>query len=212
MRFFLPLFLLLPLAVQGDNKRIEVGRFSAGDLTGWQEKVFLGKTDYRLVSNSGKTVLEAISNGAASGRFKEVHIDLTQTPVMHWSWRADNLLQGVDERSKGGDDYAARIYVVFSGGLFFWRTRAINYVWSSNQPPGTIWDNAFTAKAKMVAVQSGDARLHQWVAEKRNIAADYRKLFGKDIGTIDAVAIMTDTDNSGQHAVAYYGDIWFGAE
>jgi hypothetical protein len=102
--------------------------------------------------------------------------------------------------------------VVFSGGLFFWRTRAINYVWSSNQPEGASWPNAFTGNARMIAVESGPQRLGQWVSEQRNVAEDYRRLFGGEPGSVDAVAIMTDTDNSGQQASAWYGDIWFAAD
>jgi len=204
--------LLLPLLLTAAGERIDIGRFSAGDLAGWEEKAFDGQTDYRLVSYRGRTVLEAISKGSASGRFKKVSIDLRQTPMLHWSWRAGNLLDGVDEQSKPGDDYPARVYVVFSGGLLFWRTRAINYVWSSNQAAGTTWENAFTGNARMVAVEGGRERLGQWVSEKRDVAADYRRLFGKEPGTVDAVAIMTDTDNSGQRATAWYGDIWFGAQ
>lgn len=212
MRFRLLSLLLLPLFVSAANERIEVGRFSTGDLEGWEEQVFDGKTDYRLVENSGKTVLRARSNNSASGRFKRVRIDLEDTPVLHWSWRVNNLLSNVDERTKAGDDYPARLYVVFSGGLFFWRTRAINYVWSSNQPVGTTWDNAFTGNAKMIAVESGDIWLGEWVGVERNVAADYRRLFGQEPGMVDAVAIMSDTDNSNQQATAWYGDIWFAAE
>ncbi len=204
--------LLLPVALIAADVVVPVGHFSRGDLTGWQEKTFSGETDYQLFRLNNHTSLRARSNGTASGRFKQVAIDLGATPVMHWSWKVDNLLQGIDERTKAGDDYPARVYVVFSGGLFFWRTRAINYVWSNNQPVGTTWSNAFTGNAKMVAVESGAENLGQWVSEQRNIAEDYRRLFGKEPGRVDAVAIMTDTDNSGQHASAWYGDIWFAGE
>lgn len=212
MKFRLLTLLLLPIALSAASQRIEVGRFSAGDLEGWEEKIFDGRTDYRLVENSGKKVLQARSNNSASGQFKRLRVDLNKTPIMHWSWRVENLLTDVDEQTRAGDDYPARVYVVFSGGLFFWRTRAINYVWSNNQPIGTTWDNAFTANAKMIAVESGDTWLDQWVGVERNVAADYRRLFGKEPGTIDAVAIMSDTDNSNQQTTAWYGDIWFTAE
>lgn len=210
MRIRLLVPLLIPLLVSAAAHRIDIGRFSAGNLDGWEEKVFSGQTDYQLVENSGKKVLQAKSHASASGQFKRVRVDLGRTPVLHWSWRVENTLKGVNEKNKSGDDYPARIYVVFSGGLFFWRTRAINYVWSNNQPVGTTWKNAFTSNAMMVAVESGDNRVGDWVEEKRDIMADYRRLFGKNAGTVDAVAIMTDTDNSGQQATAWYGDIWFG--
>jgi hypothetical protein len=204
--------LLLPLALVAADAVVPVALFSRGDLEGWQEESFAGETDYSLFNENNLTSLRAVSNGTASGRYKKVRIDLKETPVLHWRWRVENILEGVDEQRKSGDDYPARVYVVFSGGLFFWRTRAINYVWSSNQPVGTSWSNAFTGNAKMVAVESGSEKLGQWVGEKRNIAEDYRRLFGGEPGTVDAVAIMTDTDNSGQSATAWYGDIWFAAE
>ena len=204
--------LLLPLGLFATTSTVPIGLFSRGDLSGWKEKVFAGETEYRLFRNNNRTTLRAQSHAAASGRYKKVKVDLKDTPVLHWSWKVDNLLEGVDEQSKSGDDYPARVYVVFSGGLFFWRTRAINYVWSSNQPVDTTWPNAFTGNAKMVAVESGPDQLGRWVIEQRDVAADYKRLFGEDPGTVDAVAIMTDTDNSGQRASAWYGDIWFASE
>ncbi len=212
MRSLLIGVLLLPLGLVAADSVVFVGLFSRGDLKGWQEKRFEGETEYRLSRENHLTSLRAHSEGAASGRFKETTVDLSTTPVLHWSWRIDNLLPNVNEQTKAGDDYPARVYVVFSGGVFFWRTRAINYVWSSHQPVGTTWPNAFTANAMMVAVQSGPQQLGQWVSEQRNVAEDYRQLFGEEPGTVDAVAIMTDTDNSGQHATAWYGDIWFSSE
>jgi hypothetical protein len=212
MKALLIIALLLPLPLLAADAEVPVALFSRGNLGGWQEEIFAGETDYRLFNDDNLTSLHAVSNGTASGRYKKVRIDLNETPVLHWRWKVANILEGVDEQRKSGDDYPARVYVVFSGGLFFWRTRAINYVWSSNQPVGTIWPNAFTGNAKMVAVESGPEKLGQWIGEKRNVAEDYRRLFGSEPGTADAVAIMTDTDNSGQRATAWYGDIWFAAE
>lgn len=203
--------LLLPLTLLAGADQIVVGHFSAGDLSGWEARTFKGETTYRLVKLDGKNVLRAESKATASGRFRKVKIDLKKYPFLNWSWKVDNLLPGLDEQSKAGDDYPARVYVVFSGGLAFWRTRAINYVWSSNQAPGTRWDNAFTANAKMIAVQAGSDQPGKWVTVQRDVAEDYRQLFGKEPGKVDAVAIMTDTDNSGKEALAWYGDIWFSA-
>ncbi len=203
-------FLVLVLPALAD--RVAVGRFAEGDLTGWQSKSFAGKTRYELREDAGRTALHASSDNTASGLFHEVKVDLDRTPYLHWSWKVENLLDGGDERGKAGDDYPARIYVVFSGGLFFWRTRAINYVWSSNQPIGSQWPNAFTGNAAMIAVRRGPAELQQWLSEKRDVKADYRRLFGTEPGEISAVALMTDTDNTGLQAEAWYGDIWFESE
>ncbi|MGZ5001408.1 MAG: DUF3047 domain-containing protein, partial [Methylomonas sp.] len=109
-----------------------------------------------------------------------------------------------------GDDYAARLYVVVSGGLAFWRTRAVNYVWASNSAKDSIWPNAFAGNhAIMLAVRGPEAPVNAWFHEKRNVRADLKKMLQEDIRYIDAVALMTDTDNSNGQVVAYYGDIWF---
>ena len=73
--------------------------------------------------------------------FKKKRIDLHQTPYLNWRWRVDKPLHALDEKTKSGDDYGARIYVVIDGGLFFWNTKAINYVWASASPAGNSGDS-----------------------------------------------------------------------
>ena len=152
----LPWILLLaaPLAI-GGAARIDIGRFSAGDLSGWERKSFRGETEYTLREEDGVRALCARSRDTGSGLFREREVDLGATPWIHWSWKVDAGLHGSDERTRAGDDYPARVYVVFSGGPAFWRTRAINYVWSSREPEGAVWPNAFSANARMLAVRSG---------------------------------------------------------
>lgn len=200
---------LLSLALPAEQVRVPVGEFSAGKLAGWESKRFDGQTQYQLVREDGRRVLRAVSQDAASGLFRKVDVDLNRTPYLHWSWKVRNTLGSLKEQTREGDDYPARVYVLVSGGLFFWRTHAINYVWSNNQPMGTTWPSAYTSNDKMVALESGNARLNEWVSERRNVKQDYRRLFGGEVDHIDAVAIMTDTDNSGKAAETYYGDIYF---
>jgi len=198
------------LALAGD--RVEVARFSQGALDGWQEKTFAGRTAYRLVTEDGRRVLRADSDGSASGLYREVAVDLDRTPYLSWSWKVANDLGRPAERTRGGDDFPARVYVIFSGGLAFWRTETISYVWSSAQPRGTRWPSAYTEQAQMVAVRGEDDEPGRWHQERRNVAADYRELFGGEPGEVDGVAVMTDTDNTDKRATAFYGDIDFTAK
>ncbi len=193
---------------------VNVAAFSAGSLAGWEEERFAGSTEYRLQPgpDGGPTALRARTQGAASGMYREIPIDLERTPWLHWSWRVDAVYSGLDETRKDGDDYPARIYVVISGGLRFWNTRALNYVWSSSRPVGSHWPNAFTANAQLLAVESGPEHLGQWRHYRRNLRDDWQQLFGEEIDEVDGVALMTDSDNGGQSAGAWYGDIWFGAD
>lgn len=189
---------------------LTVGNFSGGDLDGWATQSFQGMTSYRLVTHDGRRVLEADSKGTASGLVRELRVDLEKLPYLNWSWRVDHVLTGIDERTKAGDDYPARVYVIVSGGIAFWRTRTLIYVWSSSQPAGSTWENAYTGNARVMALQSGKGT--GWANEHRDVRADFKKCFNDDITFIDAVAIMTDTDNSQQAAIARYGDIYFSKE
>lgn len=189
---------------------LTVGHFSGGDLTGWETKSFQGMTHYRVVTKDGTKVVQADSQGAASGLLRELRVDLEKLPYLNWSWRVEDVLSGIDERTKAGDDYPARVYVIVSGGIAFWRTKTLIYVWSSRQPVGSIWENAFTANACVMALQSGKG--NGWATEHRDVRADFKRCFNDEISFIDAVAIMTDTDNSQQAATAWYGDIFFSSE
>ncbi|MGR9046517.1 MAG: DUF3047 domain-containing protein [Gammaproteobacteria bacterium] len=187
-----------------------VGNFSAGILDNWENKSFKGITDYRLVQVSGTQALKAESVHSASGLLKRQRIDLKKTPYMNWSWRIENRLVDLDEQSKSGDDYAARVYVIVSGGWAFWRTRAINYVWASSSPVGKSWPNAFAGDhAIMMALRSRNDKTGTWYHEKRNVLSDLKLYVDPSIRYIDAVALMTDTDNANGSATAYYGDIYF---
>ncbi len=208
-KLLLGIILCWPILSWATESRIDIAQFSQGDITGWQTKIFSGETHYSFEKINGQMALRAVSNAAASGRYREIDIDLNKTPIINWSWMVNNILPNINERTRAGDDYAARVYVVFSDGMAFWRTRAINYVWSSNQSVNTHWRNAYTDNVRMIAVESGQERLSEWVVGQRNVRQDYRQLFGEEPGKITAVAIMTDTDNSGAQAIAWYGDIWF---
>ncbi|CAG7856044.1 hypothetical protein MCAMS1_00387 [biofilm metagenome] len=203
--------LFVALAYAGDA--LYVGSFAKSSLTGWKVKEFKGETNYSFINIDKTTVLKAESNAAASGLFYEKKIDLKLTPVMNWRWRVETPLTKLNEQDKSGDDFAARVYVVVSGGLVFWDTKAINYVWANATPKGKSWPNPFAGDhAMMVAVRSSGDKIGTWYTEKRNIREDFKTLNGEDVRFIDAVALMTDTDNSSGKAVAYYGDIYFTAD
>ncbi len=207
--FYILVFLSVVRADAADEK-LMIGSFSSGLMDHWEPGKFKSQTKYQIVDLAGIRVLKAESADSASGLVKEQRIDLQKTPVMNWRWRIENRLGNLDEQSKPGDDYAARVYVVISGGLAFWRTRAINYVWASTSPKGKIWPNAFAGDhAMMIALRSSSDQTGTWYTEKRNILVDLKQQFGEDIHYIDAVAIMTDTDNAHGKATAYYGDIYF---
>jgi len=210
------ILMILSVAIRAEaaDEKLMIGDFSSGSLNHWEAKEFKGKTNYELIDLAGTKVLKAESASSASGLFREQRIDLQKTPVMNWRWHIKNRLGKINEQDKSGDDYAARIYVVVSGGAAFWETKAINYVWSSSSPTGKVWPNAYAStgingKMIMIALRSSTDETGTWYTEKRNVLADLKHQFGENIRYIDAVAIMTDSDDSLGNVTAYYGDINF---
>ncbi|WP_226801612.1 DUF3047 domain-containing protein [Alkalilimnicola sp. S0819] len=202
----IPLLLLLASATAA-----EIPAFSRTGLSGWEERSFEGNSRYRLEEQNGRQVLHASCDGTASVLYREQEVDLRETPILRWRWRVDEVFQGNDERSKAGDDYAARVYVVVDGGLLPWRTLAVNYVWAGGEPRGQAWPNAFTGNAMMLALRSGERDTGAWREERRDVREDFRRLHEREIDVIDGVALMTDCDNTGGQAEAWFGDIRFEA-
>lgn len=214
---------------------LDVGAFSqdkAGGLpSGWKPLTFRKisrHTEYKLVHEDGQVVVRAVSQDAASGLIHNIRIDPYKYPIISWRWKVANLVEHSDVRRKSGDDYPARIYVVFRSDrdalspweklkVFFYRlftgeelpTGAINYVWGRKAPVNTTVPNAYTARVRMIVVDSGGAQVGHWVNVERNILVDYRSAFGQAAPPIVGVAVMTDTDNTHESATAWYGDIMF---
>lgn len=192
-------------------EEIPVSRFNTDGLTGWEVKSFKGLTEYRLVTEAGRTVVRAASHDSASGLIKKFSFDPKKFRYLHWSWKIRQTIAGADEKTKSGDDYAARVYIVFPG-KYFWQMKAINYIWANKLAKGNSISSAYAADSKMMAVESGNGKAGQWLAEERDLFADYRTLFGTDPPEAEAIAIMTDTDNTGGTAEAWYGDITISTE
>ncbi len=208
---FAALVLCAGMAPAGEDAAAERYLGFRDGLGGWEERDFVASTDYRTVTVDGRPAVRAATDGAASALYRRAEIDLEATPYLSWRWRVEGTYGAdIDETAKSGDDYPARIYVVRRGGLAFWRTRALNYVWSSGRPVGSRWPNAYAGEnVVMLAVDSGGGRAGQWIAHTRDVRADWRAAFGEEIGSLDGVAIMTDGDDTDSAMRAWFADIRF---
>jgi hypothetical protein len=215
---------------------IEVGSFSKASPgqelpEGWKPLTFSNierKTQYSLVREGDRVVVKAMAYASASGLTREIRINPKEYPLLTWRWKVGNILKKGNVKLKEGDDYPARIYITFEYDPkklnFFEKTKyntyrllygqypplgAINYIWESTAPKGTVVPNPYTSRVIMIVLESGSEKVNQWVEEERNIFEDYKRSFGEEPPMISGVAIMTDTDNTGENAQAYYGDILF---
>jgi hypothetical protein len=184
-------------------------------------------TEYSVVREGDSVVVRAESRASASGLTRGVSIDLKEYPVVAWRWKVENLITHGDVTRKQGDDYAARLYLTFAyesdkvswsrkakykaGRLLFGDIpiAAINYIWDRVTPVDTVIPNAYTDFVQMIVVESGGANVGRWMDEERNLFDDYQRAFGGEPPRVNGVTIMTDTDNTGETAIAYYGDIAF---
>lgn len=215
MKKIIPILILLlaiPAISLADDSRIPpeceiiIDDFADGIKPGWIPKSFKGKTEYIWTVEDGKPFIKAISNNAASGLFYKIEYDSQKHPYITWNWKVDNIIAGGDASQKSGDDYGARIYVVFPS-FFFWNTRAINYIWANKLPKNQAVPNPYTSNDIMISVESGPSNTGKWITETRNVYEDYIRYFGEEPPKVGAIAIMTDTDNTGESTSASYGPI-----
>ena len=170
------------------------------------------KTIYSVGSNENGNFLKAVADNAASGLGKEVKIDLNKTPFINITWKIEKDLQGINENSKKGHDYAARVFAVKKTGATPLSNRAINYVFSSNNEVGQSWPSPYTKKSIDNVLATTKDNLNEWVTVKANVKEDFKKFHDLDVKELDGLAIMADTDNSKMKSISYFQNIYFSAD
>lgn len=222
--------------VQADES-IVAGNFTARVQNGaypdyWETLEFDGvkmHTSYRHVFDGETGSVQATSRAGSSGLVRRISIDPSLYTEVSFSWKIQDIIASADITQKKGDDAPARVYITFaynSAEVNLWEKvkfetiklfygeyppiASLMYVWASHGELGTILESPYTSRVKIIVLESGAAKKGQWLSERRDIRADYRAAFGAgEIPLISGVAIMTDSDNTGDQAMAWYGDIVF---
>jgi hypothetical protein len=206
----------------------------AGLPPGWEPLTFGSlktPTKYAFVESDGKVVVHARAESAASGFNFPVKFDVRSAPFAEFRWKIAKLIDGADNRVAAKEDSPVRLVLGFDGDksklTFKERTASalarsatgkdlpyaqMIYIWSNTEPVGTVIENTHTRRVRMVVAATGSADAGKWVTLTRNVAEDFKKAFGEEPGLMTDVGIMTDTDNTGETAEAWYGDIRFGAD
>ncbi|MCK7550727.1 DUF3047 domain-containing protein [Marinobacter goseongensis] len=227
----LGILIALPAGVWADTRITPFSTMADLD-DGWEPLEFPKidrHTNYRLVEEDGTQVIEASTDNSASGLIARLDLEPGESLMLTWRWKVSNVFDQGDARKKSGDDYPARIYVAFEfepqKASWFERAKrktvatvfgeelpgnAINYIWANRLPRGETVANPYSEETMMIAVTSGNEQAGEWVTVKRDLVADYRAAFGEDPPPIRGVAIMSDSDNTGESATAWYGDLELG--
>ena len=191
-----------PSRINFENDR--VGTFPSG----WDSREMSSATEiYSVLSEGEKKFLRADAKGVSVQIGYEKKWVLKEFPTLQWQWRAVLFPSNTNEREKSGDDSVLGLYVVFGHWPFI---KSLKYIWSDTLPIGASFNSPFSKSSKIIVVRSGRALMGKWVSERRDILADYEKLFGDDKAPVTSgVAILTDSDNTDSHAIGDYADIEF---
>ena len=178
----------------------------------WEEKIFKSKTQYQILSEGDDHFLKSKSIDACSGLYVKVDVPTTPDLYLSWRWRALSFPKKKDPdklSNKKEDDFAARVYIIFLGANFF-KSDVIEYIWDEKIPTGTAASSPYSDRIKLYVLRNGPMpeASRGWFEEERNVAQDYQKLYGKPPGKpVGAVALMSDSDNTGTSSEADFGKI-----
>ena len=211
-KFLVFLFTINVISNVTNAEKIEVFKFNEEELQTLKVRKIKKLTDYSIGSNENGNYLKAEAEGQASGLGKEIKIDLNKTPFLNITWKVEKNLFGINERSKKGHDYAARVFVIKKTGSTALSNRSINYVFSSNENIGEFWTSPFTKKSIDFVLATTNINDNEWVSVKTNVKNDFKKLHNLNVDELNGVAIMSDTDNSKMKSIAYYQNIFFSSE
>lgn len=167
--------------------------------------------DFTVIENSGHHVLQLRSKDEGSTISKDIKgkVNLKATPILEWRWRVVTLPKGADSRKKDTDDQAAQVYVSWPRFPEAVRSRIIGYVWDTTAPVGTVVQSQKTSTVTYVVVRSGTADLGQWLAERRDVREDFKKIYGEDPDNPGAVSVSIDSNDTHSSAESYIGAIVF---
>ncbi len=211
-KFIILLFSLLIFSKFSFAETVKVFEFSKTELSQLKVRKVRGadnKTVYSIGSNENGNYLKAVAENAGSGLGKEIKIDLNKTPFINITWKIEQDLSGINEKTKKGHDFAARVFAVKKTGATPLSNRAINYVFSSNVEVGENWPSPYTKKSIDNVLSTTKENLNKWVTVKANVKEDFKKFHDLNVDELDGLAIMSDTDNSKLTSVAFYQNIYF---
>jgi len=179
---------------------------------GWKEQNW-GKPAYDLeiVSDDGQPALHLRSKGETSAIIRDLKasVDLNETPIIEWSWKAMTLPTGGNACHKSTDDEAAQVYVAWVRTPETVRSRIIGYVWDSTAPAGTICKSEKTSTVTYVVLRSGADELGKWIPERRNVVEDFRKIYGEAPDNFTALSLGIDSDDTRSSADSFIGPTVF---
>ncbi len=237
MRFAVAAAMLLAAAAPAAAPEASPAAFSAWPPgapvpSGWREIRLpqVKPPEFALVESDGATVLRVRSAAAGGALAHSFDPGRGAVSRLAWRWRVDRVLDNADLARKAGDDFAARVYVFFevpeselgllervkiglARAVFGVEvpTAALCYVWDNRHRVGTVRPNPSARTVRTFVLRSGAAQAGQWMAESRDLEADFRQAFPErgsgPAPRATGVAVGNDTDQTLESVTAWFGDL-----
>jgi hypothetical protein len=194
-----------------DWSKIPVG--TTGLPPGWKAQSW-GSPKYNnfvIVNDDNRPALHMKSASDASLISYEIKgkVNIKETPVIEWSWKAVVLPKNGDACKKATDDQAIQLYVVWPRFPEAVRSRILGYVWDTTQPVGTVCKSEKSGTVTYFVIRSGTADLGKWVTDRRNVCEDYKKVYNEECEPPAAVSVAIDSNDTGSTAESFMGAILF---
>jgi DUF3047 family protein len=169
-----------------------------------------GSANYQnltIVDDDGHRALrmKSANDGLTLNREIKGKVNLRDSPILEWEWKAIVLPRGGNSCKKATDDQAAQVFVVWPRFPEAVRSRIIGYVWDTTQPVGTICKSEKTGMVTYLVVRSGPADLNRWLTEQRNVVEDFKKIYGETPDDPAVLSIATDSNDTQSTSDAMIG-------
>ena len=198
---------LLSGPARATEKVLFASNFSHGISNGWENVAFFKKQTVYAVAQSGTNYfLHAVADNACSGLTTKLESPPPAKLKLRWRWRIAGVNTNGSERDLKKFDHAARVFVAFD--TFIGPPRTLNYMWANVEPVGTVLEHPKSSRAQIFILESGNIKAAQWIAEERDVTADWKKVFpDKPMPKIVGLGVMTDSDSLGQMLTGDYADV-----
>jgi len=188
---------------------------ATGIPAGWTAYPTIGgraRYDFTVVEDSGHRALHLKARDEHSTIARELAVDLKVTPILEWSWRVVSFPAGADIRRKDASDLTAHLFAVWPRTPAWLRSRLLGYAWDEHLPAQSVERSQKVGTVTFVVVRSGLADLNRWVTERRDVYADYVKIYGEPPDNPRVMAISIDTNDTHSTAEAFIGRIAFSSD
>lgn len=172
----------------------------------WKPVEFEGETKHTVIKEGGNAVLQARAAKSASGLAVKLDATEARGARFSWKWKIDKIPAGGSDDTKKTFDHTGRVFVAFK--TLIGPPRSINYVWGNVAKPGETFHHPSSGRSRFIVLQSGNGKAGQWIAESRDLAADWKLLFGNDDPPeIVGLGFMTDSDGTQTTVTGWYDDL-----